>query len=91
MALASHPGTEAADITWPGYDAENVNLSGGDYSTGQTRARGFYVGTAGHVTVLLQSGRNVTFFNVPAGQQISQTFVGIVAASTTASQIVAIA
>ena len=90
MALTPHPGAETGDIIQPGYDAENVVFVGSaDYLTGQSRGRAVYVGGAGHVTFILQSGRDATFYNVPVGMVVPQAFVGIRNATTTATFITA--
>jgi hypothetical protein len=85
--LTSNPGNYPVSVGSTAYDSENVSLAG-DYVPSVT-ARGFYVGTSGNVALITAGGNTTTYYNVPAGQVICQAFTQILAAGTTASQIVA--
>jgi hypothetical protein len=55
-----------------------------------TTPRGFYVGGAGHLTVVMRGGQTVTYSNVPAGSVIPARAKRVRATGTTASAILAI-
>lgn len=52
--------------------------------------RAIYVGTAGHVAVLMAGGQTVTFSNVAAGAILAIRARRVLATGTTASNLVAL-
>ncbi len=75
------------DVTNPAADAFAItpsNSAGDNF----TLTRGFYVGAAGNVAVVLESGTAVTFPNMLAGVVYPIRCVRINSTNTTASSIV---
>lgn len=93
QALTPCTGNDPLSRHAPAFDGTNVDLSGGNF-TPNVPCRGFYVGglagaSPGNVTVITPGGNTVTYYNLPAGSVIPQAFVEMVAASTSATLIVA--
>ena len=66
----------------------NVTVPGSGNFVLPTAANGFYVGGAGHVTIINEDGTTATFSSFPAGQWKRVRFVGFVGDTTTATAIV---
>ena len=57
------------------------------FQEGPTSA--IYIGTAGNLTVVMSSGKMVTFNNLPSGGWFPVEALQVVSATTTASQLIA--
>lgn len=86
--MSSRYASRAADVSGPAVRAFTVTPHASDNL--EEPARSLYVGTGGNVQLITGAGEDVTFFNVPGGTILPVWCRAVRAASTTASNIVAL-
>jgi len=87
MAFNDHVPQNWPDSDVPAIDGEAISYGGGDQTL--TRAsRAIYIGTAGHLVVVMRGGTSLTFSNLAAGTIYPISCTQITASGSTAAGVV---
>tara|TARA_S200002703_G_scaffold29222_1_gene25061 strand:- start:1150 stop:1419 length:270 start_codon:yes stop_codon:yes gene_type:complete len=83
-------GNFAAQVRVFGHDAVAISADANPIANTEDRGVCLFVGTGGNVTVKMESGSEVTFYNVPDGHFLPILVTHVTAVSSGAANILAI-